>query len=303
MTRSVLFGLAAFFLLTLLAFWLTSPNRKGPSELEKDFAPPTQGMKQGILRVENRPSQTTLDNSQVFEEEPELVGQISQDYDNPQGLAIAKGAGKRAEAEEQEALMQERVDTLEEQHNEKRLEAVQQLWYYAADHGVPEESLEALYDLAMDPDQEIAETALAALEDLWGLQEKAETEPVMPEYDNPDDPAGLNLVTEELEVTEEWTTQALDAVQEKDEDRREDAVGAVALGRHSDAVTVLADVASFDSSPEIRYRALEALWYAAADGLDADGHIKATLEEAVSDPDPDVSALAKRALEDLETLE
>jgi hypothetical protein len=68
-------------------------------------------------------------------------------------------------------------------------------------------------------------------------------------------------------------------------------------------VTALTNVAASDPEPEIRYQTLEALWYAAADGLDADGLIRATLEEALTDPDPDVAALAEWALEDLRALE
>jgi hypothetical protein len=195
------------------------------------------------------------------------------------------------------------------QQDEERLEAVNQLWYYAADHGVPEEALEALYELLQDPDPAIAEQALAALEDLWSLQEKSEAlNWVLPQYDNPDDPEGVNLVSDGLETgipeaTEEWTVLVLDAVHETDDDRRADAVDAVALRRHEDAVVALTDVATLDPSPEIRYQTLEALWYAAADGLDADGLIKATLEEALADSDPDIAALAKRALDDLQAIE
>ena len=163
--------------------------------------------------------------------------------------------------------------------------------------------------MSQDPDPEIAQRAQAAVEELQSLPEELDVDvQVLSEYGAPDDPHGFRPATRETETGDpeairKETALLMDAVLEPDDDLRADAVHAVGLRRHDDAVTALVNVAAFDPSPEIRHQTLEALWHAAADGLDADGLIKATLEEALADPDPDAAALARRALEDLRALE
>jgi hypothetical protein len=290
----------------LLAFWLKAQDREGMPHVEPCSNPVAQRLNGASHPEVAGKARVALEDLTHLQDKSEPADQVPPEYDKPQDPRFPTSEGGSVEVveeTEQDALLHKRITAVEEQEGEERLEAVNQLWYYAADHGVPQEAQEALYGLLLDPDPDIAEKALAALEDLWRLQEKSETTPVLLESDDPDDPEGLNLVTEGVEVNEEWTALVLQATHEVDEERRADAVDAVALGRHADAVTALTDVATFDPSPEIRYQALEALWYAAADGLDADGAIGAILEEAMADPNPDIAKLAKRALEDLQPLE
>ena len=55
--------------------------------------------------------------------------------------------------------------------------------------------------------------------------------------------------------------------------------------------------------PDNRYQAVQALWFSAADGLDPDGEILASLEQARQDPDDRIADLAEKALADLKALE
>lgn len=66
---------------------------------------------------------------------------------------------------------------------------------------------------------------------------------------------------------------------------------------------MLNQVAAFHASPDNRLRAIEQLWYSAADGLDSNGTIRSTLETARDDPDEAIAEMAEKALADLQTLE
>ena len=57
----------------------------------------------------------------------------------------------------------------------------------------------------------------------------------------------------------------------------------------AESVAVLDEVAAFDPSPDNRLQAVQLLWYSAADGLDSDGSIEATLRAALDDPDEAVA--------------
>ena len=105
------------------------------------------------------------------------------------------------------------------------------------------------------------------------------------------------------EAAESWEALAWAALNEPDDALRGEAIQDVGLQRHADAVAVLVQVAVSDVDPDNRLQAVTSLWYSAADGLDGDGTIRAALQAALDDPDEQVAAMAKRALEDLEALE
>ncbi len=105
------------------------------------------------------------------------------------------------------------------------------------------------------------------------------------------------------EAAESWDALAWAALNEPDDALRGEAIGEVGLQRHADAAAVLVQVAAFELDPDNRLQAVTSLWYSAADGLDGDGTIRAALQAALDDPDEQVAAMAKRALEDLEALE
>ena len=296
----------------LFPYWLNAPDREGTPGAETGFKLNAQEMDQDVVPVVPQQVKAPLETFPDLNEEFEPVDPVTpeqEDHNNPEDIALAKDTAEAVEAEEVETFLRERIVALEDEENEERLEAVNQLWYYAADHGMPEEVMKVLSGLTLDSDPEVADRALLALEDLQRLWEESQTSAqYLSEGNNSHIPEDPDFVAEELEAespeaTEKLTALVIEAVYEPDDDRRSDAVDTMALLRHDDAVAALTDVATFDPSPDIRYQSLEALWYAAADGLDADGWIKTTLQEALADPDPDVAALAKRALNDLQALE
>ncbi len=61
--------------------------------------------------------------------------------------------------------------------------------------------------------------------------------------------------------------------------------------------------ASKDPDVSMRHESVMILWRKAADGLDEEGQIAARLRQATLDPDPDVAAVARDALDDLRRLE
>ncbi len=85
---------------------------------------------------------------------------------------------------------------------------------------------------------------------------------------------------------------------ESNDGKRLDAVTTLSLYREDSVIDVLIRTAS-DPRPEIRYRTLETLRYAAADGLNRDGRITAALEYACSDSNQAVAMLARSALSEL----
>jgi len=122
-------------------------------------------------------------------------------------------------------------------------------------------------------------------------------EPVTPEApaDGVAEPAGP-------ELPEGWTELAQAAVAEPDAELRGEAIQSVSVHRGPEAVAVLTEAAAGDPEPDNRLRALQSLWYAAADGRDQEGEIKQVLEDARADPDPDIAELAQKALADIERL-
>ena len=101
------------------------------------------------------------------------------------------------------------------------------------------------------------------------------------------------------EAAESWEALAWAALNEPDDALRGEAIGDVGLQRHAAAAAVLVQVAASDVEPDNRLQAVESLWYFAADGLDADGTIRAALQAALDDLDELVAAMAKRAIKDL----
>jgi len=104
------------------------------------------------------------------------------------------------------------------------------------------------------------------------------------------------------ELPEGWAELAQAAVAEPDAELRGAAIRSLSVYRGAEAVAVLTEVAAGDPEPDNRIRALESLWYAAADGRDQEGEIKRVLEDARADPDPDIAELAQKAVADLERL-
>lgn len=105
------------------------------------------------------------------------------------------------------------------------------------------------------------------------------------------------------EAADAWEALTVTALEDPDPRKRGTAIGDVGLHRHDDAVTVLLEVAASESDPGNRYQALQSLWYSAADGLDRNGDIRTTLEQAAQDPDPQIAEMAEKALKDLNALE
>lgn len=122
-------------------------------------------------------------------------------------------------------------------------------------------------------------------------------EPVRPEP-----PAGGAVEAVGPKLPEGWAELAQSAIAEPDAEVRGEAIRSVSIYRGAEAVAVLTEVAAVDLEPDNRIQALESLWYAAVDGLDQEGEIKRVLEDARTDPDPDISELAERAVADLERL-
>lgn len=119
---------------------------------------------------------------------------------------------------------------------------------------------------------------------------------------DPDAPIGDGAEAAEPELPEGWAEITQSALAEPDAERRGEAIGAVSFHRGPEAVAVLTGAATADPEPDNRSRALQSLWYAAADGLDPEGEIKRVLEDARADPDPDIAELANKAVADLERL-
>ncbi len=204
---------------------------------------------------------------------------------DPPEAERAQEAAVPPDPQDEEILLEHLIAALQGKRGEAGRQSVTALWHYAANHGVPEAALAALQEAIGDPEPAISQQAERALADLHRLQDRHEH----PMADAPD----------EAEV---WIDVASRAVEEPDDTVRAAAVGEVAWRRSAAAVEVLTEVAQYDLVPDIRYRALQSLWYSAADGLDPDGRIQYVLEGAVFDPDPRVVELAERALEDLKKL-
>jgi hypothetical protein len=223
----------------------------------------------------------------------------------PGGPDAAEGVATLPASPGEDNGLEHYVSQLQEAQGEEKLEAVLQLWRYAADHGVPAAALKALEDVAQDQDAAVSQQAVLALEDLQRLQDSLASAPkTLAGYNNPNDPAGHELEspkdTPEAQARAAALAQA--ARSEPDDTWRANAVDELVIQRRDDTLVVLIEVAVSDAVLDIRYRALEALWYAAADGLDSRGLIQDTLEGALADPEPRIAALAERALEDLRTL-
>ena len=119
---------------------------------------------------------------------------------------------------------------------------------------------------------------------------------------SPESPADGVAEQPESRLPEGWTELAQAALAEPDAELRGEAMPSVSVHRGPEAVAVLTEVAAGDPDTDNRLRALQSLWYAAADGLDQEGEIKRVLEDARANPDPDIGELAEKAVADLERL-
>ncbi len=108
--------------------------------------------------------------------------------------------------------------------------------------------------------------------------------------------------TTRVEYLENWDKTTQIALTETDPELRGEAIQAVRLYRHKDAVGVLAEVSAVDPEPSNRAKAVQALWHAAADDPEAMADIKSQLEKSGNDPDPIVATLAAKAIVDLDKL-
>ena len=137
----------------------------------------------------------------------------------------------------------------------------------------------------------------------------AET-PALPPFDTVEEwtPEGVALADEAAQQAatqaETLADLAETALWDSDAQRRGKAIHKIGLQRDSrDALAVLVEVATMDWDPANRYRAIQSIWSAAADGADDDGAMRALLEAAIDDDDESVAALAQQALDDLMALE
>jgi len=214
-------------------------------------------------------------------------------------------------------------EELKQQRRAEILKKIRELWRTAADEGVPDAALYKLEAALNDPDTEVARLAQQALEDLRRLKERiaAETEAVTDEsytadventgYDGETDTfatsetvmyAKGSEVEEYIDYSEEIDALASRIRFEPDEEKRSSAVHDLGLYRNEASVDLLTEV-MMDTDTNVRYLALQSLWYSAADGLDKDGEIKSILQQTVSDSDSRIADLARQALDDLENLE
>lgn len=229
------------------------------------------------------------------------IAPLSQNHDDS-----VDGSALPPFPEDQERRPGEDLLALEGLQGEETVEAVLQLWFRAADHGVPAAALEALAKAAQSPDAAISQQATQALEDLHGLRDSLQAAAVpQTGYHNAADPAGHALALPDDTTLSQTRDAALawEALSARDNVSRAKAVKELIQQRSSNTLAVLMEVATSDDVSDIRYQAFESLWYAAADGLDIYGSIKDTLTEALEDPEVSIAALAARALADLQTLE
>ena len=70
----------------------------------------------------------------------------------------------------QEISLEELIQAVQTNTGDEGHQAVTDLWYYAADHGVPGAALDALEGAAQNPDPVISQQAERALQDLHHLQ-------------------------------------------------------------------------------------------------------------------------------------
>lgn len=134
-------------------------------------------------------------------------------------------------------------------------------------------------------------------------------EPLLaPVYDGSSPPEGSDRAEETREraaetAAEDWESLAAAAIDELDDQLRYEGIRNVGLYRQPEAVRILLEAAEFDLVSDHRLKAYRSLWYAAADGLDADDTIWNALRWAVEDPDDRITELAERAMADLMALE
>lgn len=172
------------------------------------------------------------------------------------------------------------------------------LWRESAPDRPAEEAVEA------DPLEAEPEAAAPAAVVVEPVKEKPQAEgPTgVAQAVSPEPPADGVAEAAGPEPPEGWAELAQAAVAEPDAELRGEAIRSVGVYRGAEAVAVLTEVAAGDSEPNNRIRALESLWYAAADGRDQEGEIKRVLEDARADPDPDIAELAQKAMADLDRL-
>lgn len=226
----------------------------------------------------------------------------------------------------------EHIAALENTDPTWRAQVVQKIWILAADMGVPEEALEALeYLAAYDSDDVVAERAARAAEDLRRLKEEADIalsisdsevaaeehyEQDQLEYGVAISAADGRYETAQYESNEECQEPseqeaisnaqvdelAEQALRDPFKANRYDAIQTLSLYRSYATVDVLIQ-ATMDTDARNRLKAIEALWFSAADGLDKDSNIRLCLQQALGDSDERVAELAARALADIDHLE
>ncbi len=214
----------------------------------------------------------------------------------------------------------------------KKAQMVHEIWILAADMGVPEEALEALGHVAFyESDLVVAERAAQAVEDLLRLKDEADSalfisnseitteehyEQDQLDYEIAISAAGgkdeavqydANEGYQEPNQQEVSASIWVDELEEQAlwdpyEENRYDAIQKLSLYRSDAAVDILLQ-AAMDVEARNRFKALETLWFSAADGMDKEGMIWLGIRQALGDSDERVVELAAKALADLNYLE
>jgi hypothetical protein len=203
-------------------------------------------------------------------------------------------------------------------------QALRNLWIVAADLNAPNEALDALEDFIMyQNNEELSELALFILSDLQKIIEMENnalgqilaTEQHHDEYNHNaldyeipdllDNSPGISLV--ERNTLSDYLQDQIDdlndqALFDPDPMHRKDAIQTVSNFRNEATLHILFSAAD-DPEPTNRFLALQALWFAAADGIGNRDDIWHCLQQSQRDHDLNVAQLAERAIMDIEQLE
>jgi hypothetical protein len=267
---------------------------------------------------ENKKSSLTAQNQDISEGNEKSVDlkKLFQSFSNPE-IPKETVIPDPVPFDEKQSPLEQKIAALINGKGQDKYRALNDLWAYATDIGVPDEIMKVLEDAAYDDDKKIARQAQLALNDLEHFRETlSEQESQSDEQIVISDPlmSEVNLLSlEEEEFRNKFDAAVKEALQIEillndlsnqamygsDQAERETAINTVSLFRNSSATEILLATAE-DESAVNRRRSIKALWYSAADGLDEDGRIQDALEYALTDPDAVTANLAKQALEDLE---
>jgi hypothetical protein len=216
------------------------------------------------------------------------------------------------------------IEILQSSETYQMEQAIRHLWVVAADLGAPEAALDALENFIMDQNnEELSEFVLFIISDLQKViemennslgqilaneQHHDEYSPNALDHEGPDlsdNTPGISLVEQHTlsdlfqEQIDDLNDQALFA---PDPMHRKVAIQTVSNFRTEANLHVLLNAAD-DPEPTNRYLVMQALWFAAADGIGNKDDILHLLQQSRGDDDLNVAQLAERAIMDLEQLE